>query len=362
MFKVLIVQTLTGAGNMGFKWEQFDDWYMDLRYSIQAAVNGLEVLDGNNKKRKKGAALQLLMLNVSSVKINAGTLANKLTPTSESHDLSLSEAWRIIDLTNDVNSLMTFCRHKNMLLTPCIGQLPVSEEVLIPVFTKMRTELSETQNLIRQSLEEKNSAKGAISISTKKELKKEVYEDFCAAIAMIAHLEAMILKEEEKQDISDANSRFEVMVSDVNNWAETLQADNARLELFLAKSGIRAVEMSRFSERNNTGTVDISLKVFLKAVEADNSNTQLEVFCQSLSYRIFPIEPKGLNLTSKSILQHYAELERRQADTLNKLNQALEDKLVTQKELKEITEELKEEYGSELALLNSLTEVITIAS
>ncbi len=346
---------------MSFEWEQFGDWYTDIRYCIQRAVNGLEVSGEDGKKRIKGAALQMLMRDVSDTQFNTGTFANKLTPTSERHDLSLMEAWRIIDITNDVHSLMTLARHKNMLITPRVSQIPVSEEVLVPVFTKMRKELSETQDLIRQSLEEKNSIRAAVSISTKKELKREVYEDLCAAIAMVTHLEAMMIASGETKEYKDPDARYDEMVNEVACWAQTMLSNETALESFLAKSDIRRADLTRFSHNAKDETSGISLKLFLKAVEADQSNTLLELFCDSLGYRIFPLEPRNMDLTSKSVLLHFAELEGRQADTLNRLNQALVDKCVTHQELTEISEELKEEYGAELALLNEFTEIAPIS-
>jgi len=342
---------------MSFKCDRFEDWYKDLRLDIQSAVNELEVVDESNKRRKKGAALQLLMRDISDVKINAGTLANKLTPTSERHDLSLSEGWHIIEIANNVSSLMTICRHKNMLLTPIVGKQPVSEDILFPIFTQMRTELSETTNLFRQSLTEKNSSTGTVSIPTQKKLKREVHEDFCAAIAMVAHLEAMMPESVHHNNIASIDERFENLSSKIRLWTKGLLADPDRLNIFLQQSDIRQSDISRFSANATTDAPDISLKIFLRAIEADKTNTLLGVFCESLGYRVFPIEAKGQDFGSNSVLQHFIELEERQADTVNRLSQAIEDKCITKDELAEISEELKEEYGTELALLNMFTEL-----
>ncbi|KZZ35329.1 MULTISPECIES: phage regulatory CII family protein [unclassified Oleiphilus] len=342
---------------MSFGWEQFEDWYRDFRYDIQNAVNELEIIDENNKKRKKGAALRFLMHGILSSEISAGTLSNKLTPTSETHDLSLSEGWHIINISNDVKALMTLCRHKSILLTPRVNKLNVSEEALIPVFTNMRQELSETQDLIRRSIEEKSSDKGAVSLPTKNALKREVYEDFCAAIAMLAHLEAMMIEHQNSDEEIDNDARFQQLAMNISQWSENLKKDPIQFEDFLEVTGLRRADMNRFGDTSKQGIPAISLKLFLRTIEADKSNTLVEALCRSLDFRVFPLEPKGVDISSKSIIDHFVELEGRQADTLTKLNHALKDKQITQDELNEIAEELREEYGAELALLNMLTEI-----
>jgi hypothetical protein len=72
-----------------------------------------------------------------------------------------------------------------------------------------------------------------------------------------------------------------------------------------------------------------------------------------LGYRVYPLEPLEVNLKAKSVLEQFAELEDQQADTLQRLNQALKDQEITIGEVEEIKKELREEYGAELALLNT---------
>lgn len=338
---------------MSLQWDKFEEWYVDIRYSIKSAVDQLEARDEDGRNRKKGSALQLLMRDRSSQTFNHRTLANKLTPTSESHDLSFSEAWHILEITNDINSLMAICRHKNMLLTHYVGPMPVAEEVLVPVFTKMRKELSETQDLIGRALEEKLKTNSTVSLPTKGALKREVYEDLCAAMAMVTHLEAMITDGTQPVHIPGVKTRFRTLSDLIRSWAQDLEHDEEALSAFLERSQIRRGDFDRLTLVGDEDS-SVSFKLFLKAAEADLSNELLLSFCQSLGYRIYPIKPSRISSNAKSVLEQFYELEEQQAGTLQRLNAALQDRKVTHKELTEITAQLEEEYGAELAILNAV--------
>lgn len=333
----------------------FDDWYEEIRSSIQEAVNRLEVTGEDGKRRKKGSALQVLLSEASSSDFNHRTLANRLSPRSENHDLSLEQAWHILNITSDVDSLMPLCRHKNMLLTISARKLPVAEEALFPIFTKMRKELAETQDVFKKALEQRVSSTGAVSLATKQDLKREVHEDLCATMSMATQLEAMASTNSENASLSDADSRFADMRKNLSHWAEGLEKNEAALAEFRAKSGIRQADLDRFATEA-TNDSNVSFKLFLKALEADEFNELLTNFCQSLGYRVYPLEPLRVNLRAKSVLEQFAELEDRQADTLQRLNQSLKDQEITMEEVDEIKKELREEYGAELALLNTFIE------
>ena len=340
---------------MSLQSETFEDWYEEIRMCIQEAVNRLEVTDEEGKRRKKGSALQVLLRESSNGDFNQRTLANRLTPTSENHDLGLAQAWHILNITNDMESLMAMCRHKNMLLTISVRKMPVAEEALFPIFTKMRKELAETQDIFKKALEQRISPAAAVSLSTKNQLKREVHEDLCATMSMAAQLEAMAGRCQAATTLPDADARFANLHTNLVRWAEALEgSDRAQSEL-QAISGIRQADLDRFSNEA-AGDSTVSFKLFLKILEADRSNQLLAFFCQSLGYRVYRLEPVEVDLEGKSVLEQFAELEDRQADTLQKLNQALEDQEVTMEEVEDIKTELREEYGTELAILNTFIE------
>jgi hypothetical protein len=340
---------------MSLQSENFEDWYEEIRSNIKDSVNRLEVTSEGGKRHKKGSALQVLLRETSSGDFNHRTLANRLSPRSESHDLSLAQAWHILNITSDMDSLMPLCRHKNILLTISLKKLPVAEEALFPIFTKMRKELAETQDVFKKALEQRASPAGSVSLATKKDLKREVHEDLCAAMAMATQLEAMTSTDPEGSALPDADSRFADMRTDLARWAKELDRKEAVLAELRAMSGIRQADLDRFSTQSADGAT-VSFKLFLKILEADETNELLTIFCESLGYRVYPLEPLKVNLKTKSILEQFAELEDRQADTLQRLNQALKDQEITMDEVEDIKQELQEEYGTELAILNTFIE------
>lgn len=340
---------------MSLQSENFDDWYEGIRSSIQGAVNRLEVTDEDGKRRKKGSALQVLLREASGGDFNHRTLANRLSPRSENHDLSLEQAWHILNITGDMDSLMPLCRHKNRLLTISARKLPVAEEALFPIFTKMRKELAETQDVFKKALEQRGSSMASVSLATKKDLKREVHEDLCATMAMATQLEAMASTDPENPTLSDADSRFADMRTHLAHWAKALAENETAQSELRAMSGVRQADLDRFATESATDST-ISFKLFLKVLEADESNDLLTAFCQSLGYRVYPLEPLKVNLKAKSVLEQFAELEDRQADTLQRLNQALKDQEITMGEVEDIKQELQEEYGTELAILNTFIE------
>jgi hypothetical protein len=344
-----------GLASMSLQSENFEEWYEEIRSCIQEAVNRLEVTSTDGKRRKKGSALKVLLRETSRGDFNQRTLANRLTPTSENHDLSLAQAWHILNITSDMNSLMSLCRHKSMLLTISVRKLPVAEETLFPIFTKMRKELAETQDVFKKALEQRISSTASVSLHTKNELKREVHEDLCATMSMATQLEAMASTHAEDATLPDADSRFADMHAKLTRWAEALEESDTALAELRAMSGIRQADLDRFAtEAADDSTV--SFKLFLKILEADESNELLAAFCHSLGYRVYPLEPLEVNLKGKSVLEQFAELEDRQADTLQRLNQALKDQKITMEEVEEIKKELREEYATELAILNTFIE------
>lgn len=118
--------------------------------------------------------------------IRPGTLNNKADPACDSHQLNIREAIALQLATNTRDIIRAEAQELGGVFVPGIDWSAASDVQLLDVWAHLQEEHGETASVIRKSLED--------GIITREELiaiKREMFEDFQAAMELYSRLEGL---------------------------------------------------------------------------------------------------------------------------------------------------------------------------
>lgn len=119
------------------------------------------------------------------VGVAPGTLCNKANPHQE-HDFTLREAVRLSAVTGDMRLIDAVERLLGRVAVPVDDYQGSSDVDLLSRWADWQAELGESARTIRDAL-----ADGRIEQAELREIKRELFEDFAAALALLQRLEAI---------------------------------------------------------------------------------------------------------------------------------------------------------------------------
>lgn len=332
------------------KFSTLERWYESVAESLQAAAQA--------EKGKAWGLYEALMQAGRIAGLTQKTFVNNLTPPKldrhgalsepESHRLSLRDAWHIMDVTGNhaTPALQAVFRHRQVLVTEPESDFTVGPSRLFALFSQHKSEVAETQAKVKEAL----LARAPIPPGLAEEIKREVYEDFCAEIEILSHLELLSPNcPRQPQEQASHTIRLHGLFQEIVDCCR-------EGSLSLSQSGeeeILAKEIKRLSQADlNQNMPRLSLYRFMQLLESDANHQLLEALARSLGRRIYPLGPPADEWSSDGdIFDVYAELERHQAGTVEKVKEALEDGQVSPEELSAIRRDMALECEVELGLI-----------
>jgi hypothetical protein len=120
------------------------------------------------------------------VGMNAGTLSNKVSPSVETHKLSLQEAVAISHATGDFRILLAMAQLLRHICLPLTDFDGVSDAELLDLYAGYHKELGETAEAIQAAL-----ADGQVTRRELNRVKAEFHEDAQAGFEFLQRLEGL---------------------------------------------------------------------------------------------------------------------------------------------------------------------------
>jgi len=319
-------------------WRSVEEWYGQLCNAAHASAQQFE---GKSVGVARRIAAEQRIRN-----LNERTFLNNLTPTTGSHHLRLEEFWHLLDVTGAKHPLHVVARQRSQLVAPVPDPEAVSMSALFGAFSLRKREITETQELVYSVLERKQPFS---SIAARESLLREVYEDFCESISILLKLQTITpnLKNVESRIWQqNAAMRLYHCTQAVSEFA--VHHSNELIH----DSVLPANRVQRLRSPEESGR--LSLRHFLQLLEKDSGGRLLEALLESLGFKSYPLPPLTWQPTHSNLMDSYSDLEQRQADTISRIRGALDDGVITVDELKDIRQELEEEYQAEVTLIMSL--------
>lgn len=319
-------------------WGSVEEWYRQVCSAVHAAAQQFE--------GKSVGVARRIAADQRIPGLNERTFLNNLTPTTESHQLKLEELWHVLDLTGAKHPVHVVARQMHQLTAPIPDPESVTMSALFGAFAERKREITETQELVYSVLERKQPFS---SIAARESILKEVYEDFCESISILLKLQTIT---PDLENI-DSHLRYESSGHRVSHCIGIVAEFVDKNAQALVRDGVfpaNRAERLRHPEESRR----LSLRHFLPLLEWDSSGKVLGAFLESLGFKSYPLPSLFWEPTYSNLMDAYAELEQRQADTVSRIRGALEDGVVTAEELLSIQVELEEEYQAEVTLIMSL--------
>jgi len=316
-------------------WATLDEWHYQVSLELRVALNSCG--------RKAAALHRELLQQGRPVRTSEGSFQNALTPSTDTHHLRLDEFWCVLDLVNNKPVLHSICRQLDLLIAPLV---PVSEDPqadLLGAFSDRNGELAETQHLLVSVINRttKETVEGV-----RQSLLREIYEDFCESLSLLFKLEQACLAGQGAKPVggdADWRQRYEL-------FQKSLQA---KLQDFKQQGSSHKGLSNRVlsAALESDGCPQLSVPNFLKLLYLDQSRSVAKAFAESLGYRLGPLPILDWQPERQDLIQSYSQLESRQADTAEKISNALRDRQITQAELSEIYQELVDEHQAQVSLV-----------
>lgn len=316
-------------------WATLDEWHYQVSLELRTALNSCG---------RKAAALHREMLQQGRpVRTSSGSFQNALTPSTDTHHLRLDEFWAVLDLIDNKPVLHSICRQLDLLIAPlpCVSEDPQAD--LLGAFSDRNGELAETQHLLVSVINRttKETVDGA-----RQSLLREIYEDFCESLSLLFKLEQACLAGQGAKLVggdADWRQRYEVFQHSVHAKLQDFKQQGSSLEDLSSRVLKAALE--------SDGYTQLSVPNFLKLLFLDQSRSVVKAFAESLGYRLGPLPILDWQPERQDLIQSYSQLESRQADTAEKISNALRDRQITQAELSEIYQELVDEHQAQVSLV-----------
>lgn len=316
-------------------WTTLDEWHYQVSLQLRTALNSCG---------RKAAALHREMLQKGRpVRASAGSFQNALTPSTDTHHLRLDEFWSVLDLIDNRPVLHSICRQLDLLIAPLPRVSEDPQADLLGAFSDRNGELAETQHLLVSVINRttKESVDGA-----RHSLLREIYEDFCESLSLLFKLEQTCLAGQGGMLVDvdeDWEQRYEIFQISVQEKLQNLKQQDASLNVLSNRVLSAALE--------SDGCPQLSAPNFLNLLFVDRSRSVAKAFSESLGYRVGPLPVLNWQPEKQDLIQSYSQLESRQADTAEKISNALRDRQITQAELSEIYQELVDEHQAQVSLV-----------
>ncbi|MDK8465910.1 phage regulatory CII family protein [Marinobacter sp. SS13-12] len=316
-------------------WATLDEWHYQVSLELRTALNSCG---------RKAAALHRDMLQQGRpVRTSAGSFQNALTPSTDTHHLRLDEFWSVLDLINNKPVLHSICRQLDLLIAPLPLFTEDPQADLLGAFSDRNGELAETQHLLVSVINRttKETVDGA-----RQSLLREIYEDFCESLSLLFKLEQACLARQGGGIVdadADWRKRYEIFQCNVRVKLQNLRQQGSSLNGLSHRVLGAALESDRCPL--------LSVPNFLKLLFLDQSRGLAKAFAESLGYRLGPLPILDWQPEKQDLIQSYSQLESRQADTAEKISNALRDRQITQAELSEIYQELVDEHQAQVSLV-----------
>jgi len=316
-------------------WTTLEEWHYQVSLELRAALNSCG---------RKAAALHREMLQQGRpVRTSSGSFQNALTPSTDTHHLRLDEFWGVLDLINNKPVLHSICRQLDLLIAPLPRVSEDPQADLLGAFSDRNGELAETQHLLVSVIN--RTSKETID-GARQSLLREIYEDFCESLSLLFKLEQACLAGQGAKLVdgdADWRQRHDIFQHSVQAKLQDFKQQGSSLEDLSSRVLKAALE--------SDGYTQLSVPNFLKLLFLDQSRSVAKAFAESLGYRLGPLPILDWQPERQDLIQSYSQLESRQADTAEKISNALRDRQITQAELSEIYQELVDEHQAQVSLV-----------
>ena len=121
------------------------------------------------------------------LRMNPGTLSNKVNPLMETHHLTVDEAVQIQLVRRDFRLFHAEARAFNHIAVPAPDLGNVADMELLSAWADWHADIGETTALIREVL-----SGGRIDRRQLAEIKREMFEDFQRELELLQRLEALV--------------------------------------------------------------------------------------------------------------------------------------------------------------------------